>query len=83
MIKFTIYYAFGGLTVQRALKKLTYGKDASSNCKLVLDNGSVAGLVSPGYKYFCDTLEKVDEPRFKISHIKLLLNTLPQELTNP
>lgn len=71
------------LTIESALEKLSYGEDASSGLRAIVEQlDHFLSLSHQVINDFGDISEKVKDLRFKVSKIKLLLNTLTKELIN-
>lgn len=71
------------MTVETTFKKMTFGEDASTKFQAIVDQiDQLQGLSRQVLKDFNDTSKRVDETRYKVSKVKLLLSSLSKEFTN-
>lgn len=71
------------LSVETTFKKMTFGEDASTKFQAIVDQiDQLQGLSRQVIKDFNDTSKRVDETRYKVSKVKLLLSSLSKEFTN-
>lgn len=71
------------LSVESALERLPYGKDASPKLGAIIEElDHFQGLSGQAIDDLDDTLDKVDDLRFKVIKPTFLLNVINQKLAN-
>lgn len=71
------------LIAETTFKKMTFGEGASTKFQAIVDQiDELQSLSCQVIEDFSDTSERVDETRYKVSMVKLLLSSLAKEFTN-